>query len=79
MGAVTSRAATSAPADAPATRSKLARNPGPCLTRQEATPRWYMPRNPHPHNDKFSAMEPLFGPLPERRVSAELVADCCCC
>ena len=75
---MTSKAAMSAPADAPATRSTLARNPGPCLTRHEATPRWYMPRNPHPQNDKFSAMEPLLVLLPLlRRMSAELVADCC--
>ena len=42
------------PAEAPPKESTLSRNLGPLQIKVFATPRWYIPRNPHPANDIFT-------------------------
>lgn len=59
VGDVTNSAPIRAPAEAPATRSTRDKKDCPYFMRQEATPRWYMPRKPQPQKDKFTSMSSL--------------------
>lgn len=53
LSAKTNTPATKAPALAPPIFCKVDKKDGAYCFKHAATPRWYIPRNPHPHKDKF--------------------------